>query len=126
MKDQEFMDKVRERTGLDEDQADKAVRATLNTLAQRLAGGEPKDLASQLPGELKEAMLLTTGRGMGEPLSVEQFVETVADREGCPPDAAQGHVRAVMETLREAVTEGEYHDLVAQLPQDYRPLVGAA
>jgi uncharacterized protein (DUF2267 family) len=35
-------------------------------------------------------------------------------------------VRAVMQTLREAVTEGEYDDLVSQLPQDYRPLVGAA
>jgi len=37
----EFMKDVRDRAGVDADRADKAVRATLNTLAQRLAGGEP-------------------------------------------------------------------------------------
>jgi uncharacterized protein (DUF2267 family) len=121
----EFMERVQQRTGLDEEQAEKAVRATLNTLAQRLSGGEPKDVASQLPGELKEAMLLTAGRGMGESMSLKQFLETVANREGCPADAAEEHVRAVMATLHEAVTDGEWDDLVSQLGHEYRPLVEA-
>jgi uncharacterized protein (DUF2267 family) len=119
----EFMKHVRERTGLDEEQAERAVRATLNTLAQRLAGGEPKDLASQLPGELKETMVLTAGAGAGQPMSAGQFVATVADREGSTPDEAREHVRAVLQTLRDAVTAGEWDDVVAQLGSDYRDLL---
>jgi uncharacterized protein (DUF2267 family) len=125
----EFMAKVRERTGLDEDQAERAVRATLNTLAQRLAGGEPKDFASQLPQELKETTILTTGAGAGRDMSPDEFVVTVADREGCSVEAARDHVRAVFATLREAVTPGEWDDIEAQLGRDYRDLlagVGAA
>jgi uncharacterized protein (DUF2267 family) len=120
----EFMKKVRERSGLDEDQAERAVRAVLNTLAQRLAGGEPKDFASQLPQELKEATLFTTGAGEGRDMSSEEFVRTVADREGSSPEAADKHVRAVLATLREAVTPGEWDDIESQLGRDYRELLG--
>jgi uncharacterized protein (DUF2267 family) len=119
----EFMAKVRERSGLDEDQAERAVRATLNTLAQRLAGGEPKDFASQLPEELKETTLLTAGAGEGRDMSAEEFVRTVADREGRSPEQARDDVRAVLATLHEAVTPGEWDDIEAQLSADYRNLL---
>jgi uncharacterized protein (DUF2267 family) len=122
---EEFIKAVRERAGLDSDQAEKAVRATLNTLAQRLAGGEPKDLASQLPEELKEAVQLTTGAGAGDPLSKEEFVHTVAEREGRPDEEAERDVRAVFATLRDAVTPGEWDDIEAQLGKEYRELVAA-
>ena len=121
----EFMKEVRERSGLDKEQAEKAVRATLNTLAQRLAGGEAKDLASQLPQELKTTVLVTTGAGEGEPMSLEEFVATVADREGCPPDAARDHVKAVMTTLKDAVTDEEFEEVMGQLDREYRALVAA-
>ncbi|MEA2168651.1 MAG: hypothetical protein QOF76_1951 [Solirubrobacteraceae bacterium] len=123
MRFDEFMAKVRERSGLDEDQAERAVRATLNTLAQRLAGGEPKDFASQLPQELKDTTILTTGAGEGRDMSAEEFVRTVADREGCSPEQARDHVRAVLTTLREAVTPGEWDDIEAQLGRDYGELL---
>jgi uncharacterized protein (DUF2267 family) len=121
----EFMQSVRERGGLDDDQADKAVRATLNTLAQRLAGDEPYDLAAQLPEELKLTTIFTTEAGFGHDLSAQQFVETVAHREGCPAEPARRHVQAVMSTLRDAVTDGEWDDIESQLGSDYRELVGA-
>ena len=121
----EFMKEVRERSGLDREQAERAVRATLNTLAQRLAGGEAKDLASQLPEELKTTVMVTTGAGKGEPMSLQEFVATVADREGCPPDAARDHVKAVMATLRDAVTDKEFEEVMGQLDREYRVLVAA-
>ena len=121
----EFMKDVEERAGLDRDQAEKAVRATLNTLAERLKGGEPKDLASQLPEELKETVLLTAGRGSGMRIPVPDFIEIVADREGASPDEARKHIEAVMGTLRDAVTEGEFDDVMAQLDPEYQELVPA-
>jgi uncharacterized protein (DUF2267 family) len=121
----EFIKAVRERAGLDSDQAEKAVRATLNTLAQRLAGGDPEDLSSQLPEELKETVQFTTGAGAGEHLSAEEFVHTVAQREGRPDEQAEQDVRAVFATLRDAVTPGEWDDIEAQLGKEYRQLVAA-
>jgi uncharacterized protein (DUF2267 family) len=121
----EFMKDVEQRSGLDRDQAEKAVRATLNTLAERLAGGEPKDLASQLPEPLKDTVLLTAGRGSGMRIPVPDFIEIVADREGASPDEARKHIEAVMGTLRDAVTEGEFDDVMAQLDPEYQQLVPA-
>jgi uncharacterized protein (DUF2267 family) len=119
----EFMKDVRERAGLDKEQAERAVRATLNTLAQRLAGGEPKDLASQLPEELKETVTFTTGAGAGIDWKADEFVEKVADREGASPEEAREHVRAIFAALRDALTPGEFDDIVAQLDKSYRALL---
>jgi uncharacterized protein (DUF2267 family) len=125
VKYRQFMQAVQERAGLDEDQAEKAVRATLNTLAQRLAGEEPYDLAAQLPKELKQATMFTAEAGFGHAMSAEEFVETVADREGCPPEPARRHVQAVMVTLRDAVSDGEWDDIERQLGSEYRELVAS-
>src|SRR5689334_2504560 len=124
----DFMKDVRERAGVDEDRAEKAVRATLNTLAQRLAGGEPHDLASQLPEELKATVELTAGEGAGIHWEVDEFVAKVAAREGCAPEQAREHVRAIFAALRDAVTPGEFDDITSQLDRSYRKLLpeGAA
>jgi uncharacterized protein (DUF2267 family) len=124
----EFMKDVRERAGVDEDRAEKAVRATLNTLAQRLAGGEPHDLASQLPEELRETVELTTGEGAGIRWDADEFVAKVAAREGCSPEQAREHVHAIFAALRDAVTPGEFDDITSQLDRSYRELLpeGAA
>jgi uncharacterized protein (DUF2267 family) len=119
----EFMNDVRDRAGVDEDRAEKAVRATLNTLAQRLAGGEPHDLASQLPEELKETVELTAGEGAGVRWDANGFVEKVAAREGCSPEQAREHVRAIFAALRDAVTPGEFDDVASQLDRSYRELL---
>jgi uncharacterized protein (DUF2267 family) len=51
----EFTTRVQERGGFDtRDHAERATRAVLAVLGQWLAGGEPSDLAAQLPRELAE------------------------------------------------------------------------
>ncbi len=53
MKYGEFIAQVQQRARLgSRDEADVATSATLTTLGERLAGGEAKDLASQLPVEI--------------------------------------------------------------------------
>ena len=53
MKFDEFVAEVRKRVEFDNpDRPAEATAATLEVLGQRLAGGEPSDLAAQLPDEL--------------------------------------------------------------------------
>jgi len=54
-----------------------------------------------------------------QPISFEEFVRRVAEREGVPEDEAREHARAVFETLRDAVGEREFLDVSAQLPLEY-------
>ena len=43
-----------QRAGVPEETAERLEHATLRTLADRISGGEAKDLAAQLPGPLQE------------------------------------------------------------------------
>jgi len=71
MKGEQFIAEVRNlaELGNDED-AQKATRATLETLKERLAGNEPKNLAAQLPPEVAR---FVEGEGGREAFSVEEF-----------------------------------------------------
>jgi len=120
MKEQEIVAAVRRTAGLeDAEHAASATRATLAVLGERLAGGEPGDLAAQLPAGIKEALPATGGRAS---FGVEEFYRRVMDEEcrGCTQDGAREHARAVVAALKAGVSRGEYDDLVQQLPADYR------
>lgn len=120
MREHDIVTAVRDLSGLDDaDHATAATHATLAVLGERLAGGEPKDLAAQLPTGIAEA-LPSTGRGAT--FGVEEFYRRVADEEGrgCTPDGAREHARAVVAALKSGVSDGEFADLAAQLPMDYR------
>jgi uncharacterized protein (DUF2267 family) len=119
----EFIKRVQERGGFDtRDHAERATRATLAVLGQRLAGGEPSDLAAQLPQELAE---LARYDGPAESFDAAEFYRRVAEREGtgCTPGQAREHAMAVMSTVVDQVSEGERQDLASQLPADYGELL---
>ncbi len=114
----EFIGLVQQRARLSSRaHAERATRAVLETLAQRLSGGEPKNLASQLPPEIGRYLLEPTS-GAGMRFGPRDFYDLVARREGIDmPDAAY-HVRAVASVLRDAVSPGEWQNMLAQLPTD--------
>jgi len=121
----EFVGQVQNRAHLGSiGQAVGATRATLQTLAERLAGGEVKDLASQLPREI--AFYLEQGpEGGGERFSLEEFFNRVSQREGVDLPEAVFHARAVIDVLSDAVSAGEIEDVRAQLPADFQTLFEA-
>jgi uncharacterized protein (DUF2267 family) len=123
MKHDEFMTKVGQRADVSLETADALTAATLRTLAERISGGEAKDLAAQLPAELKPH--LTGADEPAQRFDAEEFVRRVAERAGTDPDRARAGVQAVFTTIREAVTPGEIDDITAQLPKDFEELVGA-
>ena len=116
-----FLDKVADRAGLDRDGARRAVDAVLETLAERIAGGEVDDLIAQLPAVLHEPLKRgnALSNGAARPMSLDEFVLRIAEREGVVPGGALAHARAVFATLREALPEKEFLDITAQLPRDY-------
>ncbi len=119
MKHDEFIGQVQHRARLSSrGEAERATRATLETLAERLAGGEANDLAAQLPPELAEH-LRSAWSGKGERFSLDEFFRRVSERENVDMPKAVYHVRAVMEVLSEAVSKGEMDDVRAQLPAEF-------
>jgi uncharacterized protein (DUF2267 family) len=111
-----------ERAGLPEETTERIEHDTLQTLADRITGGEAQDLASQLPGPLQDD--LRAPREEAEAFGVDEFVRRVAVRGDVGPAEARSGAAAVLTTVREAVTPGESDDVLSQLPQEYRELVG--
>ncbi len=119
MKHDEFIGQVQHRARLSSrGDAEIATRATLETLAERLASGEADDLASQLPRGIAEYLRAGLG-GVGERFSVEEFFQRVSQREGVDLPKAIYHARAVIAVLYEAVSPGEMADVRAQLPAEF-------
>ena len=120
MKHDEFIAQVCERTGLDRTGGEQAAQATLTTLAERITKEEAGHLASQLPQELQPP--LESPGGTGEPFGPDEFLRRVGEREGVAPATAEEHARAVLATVRDAVTSGQLDDVLSQLPEGYREL----
>jgi uncharacterized protein (DUF2267 family) len=120
MKYEEFIAHVAQNAELSEEDAATLTRATLATLAERITGGEAQDLAAQLPAPLQTALI--SSHENAEAFSFEEFVERVADRAGTDPDVAEAAVDAVFAALRDAVTPGEFDDVLSQLPAHFHRL----
>ena len=82
--------------------AESAITAALETLNERITGGEAKDLAAQLPEEIQQALRPKAEEAEG--FSLEELYERVAEREGVDVETARIDASAVMRVLREAVT----------------------
>ncbi len=114
----EFYDTIAERGGPESrDEARTATAAVLETLAERLAGGEARDLATYVPGDLDVPLKDAEGDPPG--FGVDEFVARVADRAGVDDDAAAEYTRAVTDAVGEAASGAEFEDAVSQLPGEY-------
>jgi uncharacterized protein (DUF2267 family) len=113
-----FLQRVADRAAVTPDRARRATDVVLETLAERIAGGEVDDLVARLPLALHEP--LKRGREHGgekaHKMSPDEFLRRVAEREGISLEDARDHTRAVLLTLREAVGDEEYFDVTVQLP----------
>jgi uncharacterized protein (DUF2267 family) len=118
---QEFIHRVAERAGLDDQNAARATDVVLETLGERIAAGEGQDLATQLPEPA--AAPLTRAGGDAQAMPAAEFVRRIAEREGTLDVVAREHARAVLTTVREAVTVDEWQDAVEQLPREYEELL---
>ncbi|MEV0157266.1 DUF2267 domain-containing protein [Micromonospora sp. NPDC050686] len=121
-----FVGQVAQRAGVGPDRAVELIRATLATLAERLTAGEVLDLAQQLPEPLRPALRTRPGTEAAERFGAGEFLGRVGRRSGADEAGTRAAVRAVFTTVREAITGGEFDDVVVQLPRDYREVVEPA
>lgn len=106
------------------DEAERATRATLETIKERIVGNEASQLASQLPKELGDSLRGREGEN-GQHFPLEEFYQRVTEKEGVEPTTAAIHARAVFIVLQSAVTPGEFADLRANFSPDYEELFPA-
>ncbi|WP_236647350.1 DUF2267 domain-containing protein [Micromonospora sicca] len=117
MKYAEFIQSVATRPTMSPTLAEPITRATLATLAERLSGGQARDLAAQLPEELRGDLRKPDENA--EPFELPEFFERVQQRAAVDLQTANAGVCAVLDTLRDAVSAKEYEDSVAQLPKEF-------
>jgi uncharacterized protein (DUF2267 family) len=116
----EFVEAVQGRTKASLGQADALTQATLQSLAGRITGDEARELAAQLPKELRE-FLNRTGEE-AETFDLDEFVRRVSQYAGVDRELARKGVQAVFQTLHAAVSDGEFEDVMAQLSKEFQEL----
>jgi uncharacterized protein (DUF2267 family) len=116
-----FNAKVAEHAAVSEDTARRVTSAVLETLAERISGGEVDDLEALLPLELREPLERGKAHSGGHAtrMSLDAFLEKVAQRLGVTPLQARRAVEAVFATLRETIPHDEFVDVIAELPYEY-------
>mgnify|MGYP001190450024 CR=1 FL=1 len=121
MDTKEFVNRVRELSGLDDrGEAKSASMAALAALSDALPQQEAHDLGSQLPKDFKD--LIWSRREdprPAKPLDWQVLLGNV--RETLAPgnrDKASPVTRAIFTTLREAVTPGEMGEIAGVLPPE--------
>ena len=113
----EIIERVQERAGIeDRSAAEETTIAVLQELCDRLSGKEARDLLAQLPGELQTAVIVSPS-----PLPVDHdtFIANIGRELGISDEEARKLIRAVVSTLREAVTWGEFQDVLEELDPEY-------
>jgi uncharacterized protein (DUF2267 family) len=119
---EEFLTIVSTAADVDSESAEKATRATLQTLAERLTRGQARDLVTELPPELGP-YLHTAGHP--DPFDVEEFIRRVAKSMDVEEKVAESRAAVVLAALRRAISDKAYHDLTSLLPHTFAGLLPA-
>jgi uncharacterized protein (DUF2267 family) len=121
MRGDEIIERVQERAGIaGREEAEGTVIEVLQELCDTLTGKESRDLLAQLPGELQHAVIVSPP---SLPVDHDAFIATIARELGVSEDEARKGIRAVVGTLREAVSWGEFQDVLEELDPLYADFV---
>jgi len=101
-----------------------AASAVLYVLAQRLSGGESRDLVVSLPPALRarvEVCVMHRGE-KGEVFDRAEFLRRVATHLNVTEPQAEAIARAVFAAVQRRLPSKEVQDMASQLPRDLRAL----
>lgn len=120
MKYNEFVRHVQNKARLGtQEEAARAIRATLETLGEYLVADEASHLADQLPEKIGYHLRQgdTTDR-----FTLDEFLERVAQRDSGDLAQAAHHAQAVISVMGEAVTVQDMKEARDLLPHEFAPL----
>jgi uncharacterized protein (DUF2267 family) len=103
------------------EEAERATRATLETLKERIPGDEVQEVAAELPAELS-ASLQTTEAKSSESFNLQEFISRVSQRENIEPTTTAIHVRAVFAVLQNAINPEKFAKFHHYFSHDYEEL----
>lgn len=109
-------------------EAEGAVRACLETLAERIPDGLADNLAAQLPMEIGEHLRRSSaldGQGTGERFDRDEFISRVAQRSRTDLPQATYLARVVFEVVAEASQGGIMQRVAEAVPGDIEELLVA-
>lgn len=129
MQHDQFVGQVQARARLaDTGEATTAIRATLETLGERIPETLADNLAAQLPMEIGEYLRRTItygGAGTGMRFDRTDFINRVAERANVDEPWATYLARVVLEVVDEATQGGIMDKVRDSLPDDIRALTTA-
>jgi uncharacterized protein (DUF2267 family) len=103
------------------EEAERATRATLETITQRIPGDEFKEVAAELPQELAQSLQRREGE-ISEPFNLQEFISRVSQRENIEPTTTVIHVRAVFAVLQNAINPDKFSKFHNYFDHDYEEL----
>ena len=121
MQTDEYITRVQRRADLDStDEASRVTSTVLGIFGTLELRGQLKDAASQLSQGIGPML---TARETSQSFSASQFVSAVATELSIDEGAAEKAATAVLTTLREALSDGQFLDLNAVLPEEFHRFV---
>ncbi|OUL29524.1 hypothetical protein BV372_23140 [Nostoc sp. T09] len=106
-------------------EAERATRATLETIKERIGSDESKELAAQLPDELSNYLQGSQGES-GQSFSLQEFIARASQKEDIEPTTAAIHVRAVFAVLQNAIKPEKFATFHKHFSHDYEELFPTA
>ncbi|MHC0062849.1 DUF2267 domain-containing protein [Nostoc sp. UIC 10890] len=103
------------------EEAERATRATLETLKERIAGDEAQELAANLPQQLGDYLRGREGDS-GKTFNLQEFITRASRKENIEPTTAAIHVRAVFAVLQNAISPEKFAAFHAYFSHDYEEL----
>ncbi|MBD0386095.1 MAG: DUF2267 domain-containing protein [Nostoc sp. C3-bin3] len=120
----EFITHVQSLTQSDSrEEAERATRATLETLKERLANDEAQELAASLPQQLGDYLRGKEGDS-GSSFNLQEFIARASQKEDIEPTTVAIHVRAVFAVLQNAISPELFAVLHSHFSHDYEELFG--
>ncbi|MBW4673054.1 MAG: DUF2267 domain-containing protein [Desmonostoc geniculatum HA4340-LM1] len=103
------------------EEAERATRATLETLKERIAGDEAQELAANLPQQLGDCLRGREGDS-GRSFNLQEFIARASQKENIEPTITAIHVRAVFAVLQNVIKPEIFATFHAHLSHDYEEL----
>jgi uncharacterized protein (DUF2267 family) len=107
------------------EEAERATRATLETLKERIPSHEAQELAAQLPQLLGE-YLQGKETDSSQSFNLKEFITRASQKENIEPTTAAIHVRAVFAVLQNAIKPEIFSAFHSQFSHDYEELFGGS